>query len=490
MLWLNLGACLGSLTVALALLLSGARGRLATRSGLLAVSMFAWNFASLAHDLSRVPTWEVLDLAASPFTIALGLDVAVTFVGRARRYRAAVLGAYVWFGALSFSAILSQLLPELDSWRDSAGMSLLFLVGLVATFGLAGSALLGHATRREGRERRRALLLVGGVGLGGVLGSSVLFNDFGVRFPASAAPGALVGVLALALALAHEDLVGVRMGARVWVGALALAGAACAGFLLVFHATDERSSAELLGATTVALAVAVVGREVSAQRRREREQEAETIVRGRVSEQLVHDLRNPLAALQGAVQFLEADRDSLSSGQVRMVELMLGEVRRIERLVDEHHRMARAKPHRSPVNVRQLLERLAESAAAAAPGHPVTIAVASDAEQAELDADLVLLALENLVRNAREALPDGGEIRVTARREGRALWLEVWDGGRGFGPRARERAFDELFTTKDGPGGLGLPFVRRVARAHGGDASITSSPQRGTTVSMRLESSP
>lgn len=487
MLWLNLSACLSSLTVALALLLSGAQGRLATRSGLLAVSMFAWNFSSLAHDLSRIATWEVLDLFASPFTIALGLDVALTFVGRARQYRWALLGAYLWFGGLSGATVLSFFHPALDAWRDSAAMSALYLGGLVATFGLAGAALVGHARRREGRERRRALLLVAGVVLGGVLGSSVLLNDFGVRFAASAAPGAVVGAVALALALAHEDLVGVHMSARVWLGALALAGAACAGFLLVFYATDERSSVELLGATTVALAVAVIGREIAAQRRRQREQQAEAVVRGRVSEQLVHDLRNPLAALQGAAQFLEAERAALSAGQARMVALMLGEVRRIERLVDEHHRMARAEPHRSPVNVRQLLERLAESAGAAAPNHPVTLVVASDAEQAELDADLVLLALENLVRNAREALPGGGAIRVTARREGRALQLEVWDGGRGFEPRARERAFDELFTTKDGPGGLGLSFVRRVARAHGGDATIASSPQRGTTVAMRLE---
>jgi two-component system sensor histidine kinase HydH len=486
MLWLNLGACFGSLAVAFAFLLSGARGPLATRTSLLTVTMFAWNFSSLAHDLSRAPVWEVLDLASSPLTVALGLDLALTFVGRARQHRPALRVAYAWFGGISLSNLVAHFVPALAGWPDSAGMSALFLAGIAGAFGLAGAALLGHARRRAGRERRRALLLVGGIVLGGGTGSTVLLNDFGVRFPASAAPGAILGSVVLGLALAHEDLVGARLGPRLWGGALALAGVACGGFLLVFRATDPRSSAELLGAATVALAVAVFAREVSAQSSRQRAQQTEVLVRGRMSDQLVHELRNPLAAIQGAAQFLEAERDTLSPGQTRMVALLLREVARIERLVEEHHRMSRAEPHRTPTNLRELLERLAASMGASAPRHPVTLAIASDAEQAEIDADLVLLALENLVRNARDALPEGGEIRVTSRAEGRTLVLEVQDAGRGFEPRARERAFDELFSTKGTGGGLGLPFVRRVARAHGGEATIASSPDRGTTVTLRL----
>ncbi|MBN2194811.1 MAG: HAMP domain-containing histidine kinase [Polyangiaceae bacterium] len=486
MFWLNLLACFTSLAVALAFLLSGARGRLAIRTGLVAVSMFAWNFASLAHDLTQKPTWEVLDLASSPLTVVLGLDLTLTFAGRAREHRGALLVAYAWLGAISLSNLLSYFVPGLAWWCDSTAMNALFLIGIGGAFGLALAVLVGHIRRRPGRERRRALLLLGGVLVGGLFGATVLVNSLWIQFSASAAPGAIVGAIALAFGLAHEDLAGARIGPQIWTAALGLSALACGSFLLALLAVDPRSSAPFFGTATIALVLGLMAREVAAQRARRREQELGAMVRGRISEQLVHDLRNPLAALHGAAQYLEAEPGSLTSEQAHMVGLMLDEVRRVERLVDEHHRMARAEPERAPANLRDMFERLAANGRAAFPQHPVTFEVAPEAERTEIDGDLVMLALENLVRNARDALPEGGEIRVNAHRDGRYLVLAVRDGGSGFEPRARERAFDELFTTKRGGSGLGLAFVRRVARAHGGDATITSTREHGTMVTMRL----
>jgi signal transduction histidine kinase len=486
MFWLSLIACFASLALTLAFLLAGARGRLGTRIALAAVSMFAWNFSSLAHGLSRTHAWVVLDLAASPITVALGLDLALTFVGRVRQYRVTLTAAYLWLGAISLSSALTYFVPGLRWWSNSVGMNLLFLLGLSGAFGLAIVLLAGHARRHDGLERRRTLVLMGGMVLGGIAGSSVLLNGFGYYFPASAAPGALVGTIALALGLAHEDLVGVRIGALSWLGGGVLSAVACGALLLVFLTTDPSSSAQLFGALTVVLTVGVLARELAAQRWRVRKYQTEAMVRGRLSDQFVHDLRNPLAALQGAAQFLEAEREQLSSDQARMIDLVLRELERIARLVDEHHRMARAEPHRVPTNVRDLLERLGSHASTAAPSHPVVVAVEPAAERADLDADLVTLALENLIRNAREALPDGGEIRIVGRAESSAVVLEVTDAGTGLDPRASERAFDELFTTKPKGKGLGLAFVRRVARAHGGDATLTSAAGRGTTATMRL----
>ncbi len=486
MLWLNLLACFCSLALALAFLLAGARGRLAIRAGLAAVSMFAWNFSSLAHELSHTHAWVVLDLAASPLTVALGLDLALHFAGCARELRRALWASYFWFGSISLSTVSTFFVPAWSWWSDSVAMNVLFLTGLIAAFGLAVVVLVGHARRHEGRERRRTLVLVTGMLLGGAAGALVLLNGSGLYFPASAAPGAILGVLAIWGALAHEDLIGVRISSGAWAAAGGLSAVACGSLLFVFETTDPNSAAQVFGALTVVLVVGVVAREVAGQRWRRREQETEAIVRGRLSDQLVHDLRNPLAALQGAAQFLEAERDSLSQEQAAMVELMLGETARIEGLLAEHHRMARAEPHRVPVNLRERLARLAAHSSAASSRHPVRVEVAHEAERAELDGDLLELALENLVRNAREALPEGGEIRVTARREDRFLIISVHDSGPGFEARARERAFDELFTTKPEGKGLGLAFVRRVARAHGGEASITSAPGLGSTVALSL----
>jgi signal transduction histidine kinase len=95
--------------------------------------------------------------------------------------------------------------------------------------------------------------------------------------------------------------------------------------------------------------------------------------------------------------------------------------------------------------------------------------------------------LENLVRNAMEAMPDGGTVTVrTARSGAESVLLSVADTGCGMDARTRERAFDDFFTTKALGSGLGLAFVRRVVEAHGGRVSLESEQGRGTLVSVRL----
>ena len=110
--------------------------------------------------------------------------------------------------------------------------------------------------------------------------------------------------------------------------------------------------------------------------------------------------------------------------------------------------------------------------------------------ECDADADLVGGALENLVRNAVEAMPDGGTLRIVTRAERAGeqtdLVLSVEDTGVGMDARRAERAFDDFFTTKPTGTGLGLAFVRRVALAHGGTASLTSDVGKGTRVELRL----
>src|SRR5690606_11477843 len=111
--------------------------------------------------------------------------------------------------------------------------------------------------------------------------------------------------------------------------------------------------------------------------------------------------------------------------------------------------------------------------------------------EASIDPDLVRAALENLVRNALEAIDESGqgsEVCVVSERRfarGRQeLVIEVIDDGPGMDPRTLERAEDAFFTTKAGGSGLGLAFVRRVADAHGGELGVETRAGRGTTVRL------
>lgn len=112
---------------------------------------------------------------------------------------------------------------------------------------------------------------------------------------------------------------------------------------------------------------------------------------------------------------------------------------------------------------------------------PLPMAVEVDPVQLEM-------AVLNLVINARDAMPRGGRIRVSARPAGDSILLEVADSGQGMPPEVQARAFEPFFTTKsDGRGtGLGLSMVYGFARQSGGNAEIESTPGQGTLIRIAL----
>jgi len=112
--------------------------------------------------------------------------------------------------------------------------------------------------------------------------------------------------------------------------------------------------------------------------------------------------------------------------------------------------------------------------------------LAAELPRGQGDWDLLANALENLVRNAFEAMPRGGTLTVRTQVEAKSVVVSVQDTGEGMNARTRERAFDDFYTTKATGSGLGLAFVRRVVEAHGGQVTLTSHEGRGTTVTLRL----
>ena len=107
---------------------------------------------------------------------------------------------------------------------------------------------------------------------------------------------------------------------------------------------------------------------------------------------------------------------------------------------------------------------------------------------------MVGLALENMLRNAVEAMPAGGALTVRTRRDAASgapvMRLLVEDAGVGMDARQREHAFDETYTTKPEGSGLGLAFVKRVAEAQGGRVRLLSVLGRGTGIELTLPAEP
>jgi two-component system sensor histidine kinase PilS (NtrC family) len=118
---------------------------------------------------------------------------------------------------------------------------------------------------------------------------------------------------------------------------------------------------------------------------------------------------------------------------------------------------------------------------------PATVAYAANAAPVvDADAGQIRQVLFNLLRNAAEAMPAGGEIAVELGQEGSDAIIAVRDRGEGIPADQQERVFEPFFTTKSGGTGLGLPTVHRIVTEHGGSVVVDSPPGRGTTLTVRL----
>jgi signal transduction histidine kinase len=197
---------------------------------------------------------------------------------------------------------------------------------------------------------------------------------------------------------------------------------------------------------------------------------------------IAHEVRNPLGGLQLYAGLL---RESLLGDAER-----LGDVARIEREIGYLERVVtdfleyarRARPHLASLDLRPLLDEVAE--VAGNPGGPAVTVTMTGPLQITADRAQLRRALINLVRNALGAAGTAAGARVVlaagARRDRPDLvTIEVRDSGPGVPPQLCEKIFEPFFTTREKGTGLGLAFVREIVRDHGGDISVDQAPEGG-----------
>jgi len=221
---------------------------------------------------------------------------------------------------------------------------------------------------------------------------------------------------------------------------------------------------------------------------------------GQLTGGVAHDFNNLLTVLQGSLEMLSGRQQS-DQLQAR-VDTALRTVERGERLTAQLLAFARRQPlARATIDLNAQLRRMAELLARTV-GSAVAIHtdLAHDLSPVDADATQLELAVINLAINARDAMPNGGELGIrTSNRAvppaseqpekvGDFVRLEISDTGHGMPPEVAARAFEPFFTTKEaGKGtGLGLSMVYGFARQSGGSASIRSEVGRGTVVTLLL----
>jgi signal transduction histidine kinase len=208
---------------------------------------------------------------------------------------------------------------------------------------------------------------------------------------------------------------------------------------------------------------------------------------------LAHEIRNPLSTLSLNLDLLAEDFQNPETSRDRRalqrVERLRHEVGRLQGIVESFLRFARVQDLKfEPTDLNAIAEELRDFYEPQAANHAIVIRTqfAQDLPPVQLDADLFKQALLNLVLNAQHAMPAGGDLILTTRRDGNWAILDVIDTGGGMSDEVRGRIFDAFFSTRQGGSGLGLPTTRKIVEAHGGAIQVRSESGKGSQFSIRL----
>ncbi len=210
---------------------------------------------------------------------------------------------------------------------------------------------------------------------------------------------------------------------------------------------------------------------------------------GRMAAHVTHEVRNPLSSIGLNVDMLGDEIHEPGSEGKRLLESIQQELERLESITEEYLRLARLpEPSLTPDDPTHLLRDTAEFVRRemGAAGVELQLDLATQLPPVAMDEPQLRQALLNLLRNAREAMPDGGIAKLEATRYDGGVRILVHDEGAGIGAEEREHVFDLFYTTKERGTGLGLPLTQQIVVAHEGSIACRSRHPHGTTFEVWL----
>ncbi|HWC77781.1 MAG TPA: ATP-binding protein [Blastocatellia bacterium] len=213
---------------------------------------------------------------------------------------------------------------------------------------------------------------------------------------------------------------------------------------------------------------------------------------GQLAASVAHEVRNPLTIIRSTVQYLLAEFD-MEHPKRELIVGVIAEVDRIDRTVDGLLTLTRGQqfePER--IDIGRLIEQTLLLVRSQAESQGIKMICSVPATELFILGDQSQLKqlFLNLVLNALQAMPGGGQLKAEIGVKGQSerTWAEVTiaDTGCGIAAENLDRVFDPFFTTRPGGTGLGLSTSYAVARQHGGELEITSREGEGTAVSVML----
>jgi signal transduction histidine kinase len=209
---------------------------------------------------------------------------------------------------------------------------------------------------------------------------------------------------------------------------------------------------------------------------------------------VAHEIRNPLNAIGMAIQRLQREfapvQPEQQSEYNRFTDVLRGEVGRVNKIIEQFLFFARpARLELQTVPVKDVLQDLLLLCQEAAEQQRVTLEeeIEANLPPLMLDRQRMHEALWNLVNNGLQAMPQGGRLRLTAKRHvGKEVLIQIADTGEGIPPENLGKIFDYYFSTKEKGMGLGLPLAHKIIQEHGGMIEVKSAVGAGTTFRVHL----
>ncbi len=222
--------------------------------------------------------------------------------------------------------------------------------------------------------------------------------------------------------------------------------------------------------------------------RRERLRERMEAV-GEMSAGIAHEIRNPLASISGSAQVL-GKVPGLGARERQLSRIIVEESRRLSGIVESFLGFARPPdPQRGPCDIARTLEEtltLFANSSEVTDRHRITTEIERHPRPLVADERQLRQAFFNLARNAIQAMPHGGTMRVAARSEGSEYVIRWSDEGVGMEPHQIQEIFQPFKAFRKGGTGLGLAVVYSIVSDHHGDIGVESEVGKGTTFTLRI----
>jgi signal transduction histidine kinase len=210
-----------------------------------------------------------------------------------------------------------------------------------------------------------------------------------------------------------------------------------------------------------------------------------------------HDLRNPLQGIAAAIHLLKtrsqaslpAHEEEAEQEEAELFDMIDDAVMYMDKIVSDLQNFAApVHPEMASINTTEVLKETLSTMRIPS-SLKVSINVSEGAEIMTADPVLVKRVFTNLITNAVQAMPRGGELKILARRDGDEHLISFHDTGVGIASETLPRLFEPFFTTKAIGQGLGLPVCKRLVEAHGGAITVDSILGNGSNFTVKLPAS-